>query len=173
MNFNPSKYNTIQISLVFKQMKEPIPPRTDCLHRKQPQSGKPQQTLKGNCHNWSLLDKQYGDWQPKEKELCFFFQEQLQTLHCQGQVPHLHYMVCLTVGPLQLQTERCPAAWKGTATSSKVCLQQLQGHDIQYHAADAWQSGIVWSSTAQTQQPVSDPVPDQNWVGDIDCTSIC
>ena len=68
MNFNPSKYNTIQISLVFKQMKEPIPPRTDCLHRKQPQSGKPQQTLKGNCHNWSLLDKQYGDCGSQRKK---------------------------------------------------------------------------------------------------------
>ena len=63
--------------------------------------------------------------------------------------------------------QRRTAAWKGTALSSKVCLQQFQRQDTPYRSILL--DSLEWNSLEQRRlhdpQPTPDAVPDQQWVG--------
>ena len=125
---------------------------------------------------WPTVSMDNSWWAPpcwdtggQRKQDCGLPPEEHQRLHHKGQVCHLCqcgmpytgvYINCL--GPLQ--AERHPAALKGTVSSSKVHLQQLQRQDSWYHAVSSRQSEMEQTWTMQAPQVTPDAVPDQ-WVG--------
>ena len=62
--------------------------------------------------------------------------------------------------PTSRKTSNWFSDWKGTASSSKVCLQQFQRQDTRYRSIAARQSWVEQPWTMQAPQPT----PDQQWV---------
>ena len=115
----------------------------------------------GNDHRWPLLNRLYAENSEmvvaKGNRTLGFLPRSFQG--CTTKVRSATYITMVCPMPEYTSTvwdplkQKDAAAWKGTASSSKVCLQQLKKQDAWYHTIAVWQSEMEQPWTTQAPQP--------------------